>query len=497
MSAQPTAISSAQLQENAMLRHQHVLICGVQDTPNTLTENSVASAEVPERKANVNAVKATQEQVYITENFCGQVFSDPASFLVAKETLHADARVYVFGNISQTLLAYQLVDAKISGLYIIKELSSEYTELQQAYVEVTLGQVPINVHDVGVLFRQYFDSDTDRYTAINNAHEFQSLTESSKPGVAYRKGIYLTEVVEVKEKAEVQFKLLRCSSNFSGPTDNFRAPDWEVCDSVNALARAFFRDEAPLNHVLAQTYHNSVDAEGKNGKKPKQRKAKIKQHSDKTKDMPKNALMAFVTFYEGYLKDTFTAANLAQVGQSVEDPYDQVLFNNKRTLTNKTSVLTILRFRLKPSVTDPAFTPRFDVRLYPNSVFLMSLVTNRLYTHEIVPSSLPVDKLPTRMGYVIRCSNTHAVFNDEEKQTYIVTSGGDKSTNTIEETPTQQQQLQPQSQPRQQVKLVPADRENIERLKHLYRKENSTTDQVFYEGFHFSLNKGDYIRPLV
>ena len=52
----------------------------------------------------------------------------------------------------------------------------------------------------------------------------------------------------------------------------------------------------------------------------------------------------------------------------------------------------------------------------------MSLNTNRLYTHESIPSTLPVDNIPTRLGYVIRCSTTKAVF--KEGQTFVV--NGDK-----------------------------------------------------------------------
>ena len=48
----------------------------------------------------------------------------------------------------------------------------------------------------------------------------------------------------------------------------------------------------------------------------------------------------------------------------------------------------------------------------------MSLDSNRLYTHEIIPSSLPIEKLPIRMGYVIRCSKTKALYNDGK--TYLI-----------------------------------------------------------------------------
>ena len=137
--------------------------------------------------------------------------------------------------------------------------------------------------------KKYFD-------LIEKAHEFQSLTESTKASSAMRTGIYMTHVK--KDNDELSFKLLRCSSNFSGPSCNFADTDNEVIDKVNEMSNLYFSNPAGLNHVLAQIYKNRVETvENKKGTVVKQRKAKIKAHSDKTKDMPENAIMAFTTFY--------------------------------------------------------------------------------------------------------------------------------------------------------------------------------------------------------
>lgn len=86
---------------------------------------------------------------------------------------------------------------------------------------------------------------------------------------------------------------MRCSTNLDGPTENFRQTDIEIVNAVNGVRAKFFEDSASLNHVLAQTYHNVKNDEGKS------KKAKISRHSDKTKDMPDNGLLAFCTFYQG------------------------------------------------------------------------------------------------------------------------------------------------------------------------------------------------------
>jgi hypothetical protein len=81
--------------------------------------------------------------------------------------------------------------------------------------------------------------------------------------------------------------LLRCSSNLGGPTDNFRETDSVILNAVNETCANLFEQKVDLNHVLAQVYTNSSG-----------HKAKIKAHSDKTKDMPRNGVIAFVTFYD-------------------------------------------------------------------------------------------------------------------------------------------------------------------------------------------------------
>jgi hypothetical protein len=381
----------------------------------------------------------------IKENFCGNIF-DIDSFDQIKCSLNSI--IYLCGNIAEI---YDQIDFSKNIVNVIEELSSNYENVEN-YQLITLGEVPINMYNVGVYFRKFFNSEKDYYDSIVEEHEFQSLTLSNKPGKAFRKGIYLTKVKE--ENGEIKFKLLRCSTNLGGPTDNFRETDNEIIDKVNNISQYFFKDKVKLNHVLAQTYHNS-EVDGK------QKKAKIAEHSDKTKDMPKNAIMAFCTFYKDYSNDSF---NNQELNDNKKIGYDYCYGKGN-------SVLTKLRFRLKheAAIKNPELQKQFDITLYPNSVFLMSLRTNRLYTHEIMPSHLSINKIPTRMGYVVRCSNTNAIFKDD--QTYITKYGHN-------------------------FKLNESTKEGIKELKQLYFKENTGIEMVDYDDkFYFSMNSGDYIRP--
>jgi hypothetical protein len=382
--------------ENTLLTTKHVLICAD-----------------PMAHPDLELIKT---------NFCGIVLGAPHDHKCSFDTL-----VYMGGDIEK-------IHTTDGTPLVIKELSYNYTNKHQL---VSIGEVPLNIHNVGVYFRNFFSSTKDYFGIISKEHEFQSLTESTKGSSAFRKGIYLTEVTKADDDA-LNFNLLRCSTNMNGPTDNFRTTDHEVVAKVNDICKYFFSEKTNLNHVLAQIYHNGQDNS--------QKKAKIKEHSDKTKDMPRAGLIAFCTFYNG---DDL---------KGIKEDY----------CYNKTSVLTKLRFRLKDMVKDEKYVKQFDVVLYPNSVFIIPLSTNRLYTHEIVPSVLPVDKIPTRLGYVIRCSETRAV--SKNGQVYITEDGG-------------------------LVKLEKPTNADVDELRKLYFKENTTDELMDYGKVNFSMNDGDYVTP--
>jgi hypothetical protein len=305
---------------------------------------------------------------------------------------------------------------------------------------VDIDQVPIDMHGVGVLVPDAFSS-LDHFTEVRKAHRFYNLTESNKAGKSFRKGVYITDVKEETREggAARRFSLLRCSSNLDGPTEGLQAVDRHILQVVNQLVGELFTNAAEVNHVLAQVYENTP-ATSENG----ERKARIKRHSDKTKDMPANGVIAFCSFYSTETKD-------------------------ERTFTR-------LRFRLKDDANEigrPSLEAnpeaKFDVLLRPNSVFIIPLSTNRLYTHEIVPPALPAHMLPTRLGYVARCSATTAIFRDG--QVYLNSHGS----------------LVPLKEPQEQ---------EVSALKSNYLAENTTSKEVSYGKLDFSLNNGDYMCPI-
>ncbi|MBE1532882.1 hypothetical protein [Actinomadura algeriensis] len=314
---------------------------------------------------------------------------------------------------------------------------------------VGLGQVPVRVHGAGVYYRRFFDLDADHFGRVRAEHVFQSLTESTKPGTAHRSGIYLTPVT--RHGDELHFRLLRCSTNLSGPTENFRATDTRIVEDLNREAASVFRNHAPLNHVLAQIYHNTPASAGR-----KQSKAKISAHADKTKDMPVNGIMTFCTFYD----------RLDALHPMSDDAFDYGI--------NGASGLTRLCFRLKEPTGGhdvSAFPSQFTLTLYPGSVFFMPLSTNRLYTHEVRPSMLDAELLPTRLGYVVRCSSAEAVH--ENGRTFLKKDGG-------------------------LVELGPPTPAGMDELRRLYAEENKASSFIDYgDEFLFSMNAGDYVAPRV
>jgi hypothetical protein len=296
--------------------------------------------------------------------------------------------VYLCGDVAAVSVSRLDGAARV---FVVRELSQGYREHGGGPWDVVgCGRVPRRVHGVGVYYPRFFEPADDHFGRIRAEHVFQSLTESTKPGTAHRSGIYLTPVSRTGD--ELHFRLLRCSTNLSGPTEGFGATDASIVEELNREAASVFRDQAPLNHVLAQIYHNTLATAER-----RQSKARISAHADKTKDMPADGIMAFCTFYD----------RLEHVQPLSGDPFDLGL--------KGVSALTRLRFRLKAPVNgqDARGLPeQFSVTLHPGSVFFMPLSTNRFYTHEVRPSALDPEVLPTRLGYVVRCSNTEAVHID-------------------------------------------------------------------------------------
>lgn len=377
----------------------------------------------------------------VCAHFCGEVVTSMANIK------NDDQRqIYVCGDISQ-------LNDEIEQVLILGEFSTNF----EARVErtgcslVSVGQVPVLVHDLGVFFKRFFTED-NLFERIQEEHAFQQLTESTKQSKARRTGIYLTDIVQefVPDDGEVlHYRLLRCSSNLTGPTDNLRTTDKMIVNAINDAARNVFEQPPNLNHVLAQVYENKRDE----GETRRERKAKISAHSDKTKDMYEDGLIAFCSFYD--------PTGFEKLARSTMDPYDWRY--------KKSSGLTQLYFKLKPTVMDENLIKTFSVMLYPNSVFFIPLSTNRLYTHEIRPSPLNIDRIPTRMGYVVRSSRAEAQFMNG--QVYL------KHDKTL-------------------IQLEPMIHQSMTTLRESYYQENSTDGQVSYGDVHFSMNTGDYKKPI-
>lgn len=400
----------------------------------------------------------------LSRHFCGRVVVGGGMLEISTD-FSADRHVYACGDMSSRYASF-FDPLPFKTLRVIRELSTHCDAVGGvALVElVELGAVPIHVHGVGVYFRKLFPDQGSYFDRVLSEHKFQSLTESNKPDLAFRKGIYLSRVEQAApgtdEAPGLAFHLLRCSSNLDGPTENFRDADLDIVARANEAAREVFRDPVDLNHVLAQVYTNPAGSK---------KKAKIKAHSDKTKDMPRNGLIAFCTFYDSYADGRFHLPCMDGISAK---GFDHVY-------RDASSILTRLHFKLKASDRKD-LVGEFDVVLYPNSAFFISLETNRLYTHEIRPSVLPSDKIPTRLGYVVRCSSTRALWKDGQTWLQPRDRESDGKDSKVSLAP-----------------LEPITDDARQRLRDLYYRENSTTDPVHYGEVLFSMNQGDYLQPVI
>jgi hypothetical protein len=82
---------------------------------------------------------------------------------------------------------------------------------------------------------------------------------------------------------------------------------------------------------------------------------------------------------------------------------------------------------------------------------------------------LDADQLPTRLGYVVRCSNAEAVHKN-----------GHTFLNLDSDL----------------VQLEPPTEEGMDELRRLYAEENRTSSFIDYgDKIFFSMNAGDYVAP--
>ena len=207
---------------------------------------------------------SNQQVEGLIKNFCGIIirkFEDLPD--ISMKT------VYLCGDISLVVnsLNSPFHTTTIHNINIIEEISTNYDDMNWKIVK--LGQVPILIHGVGVYYRNLFnDQQSNYFQQINTEHTFQTLTESNKPSLALRTGIYITPVKKSID-GDLHFNLLRCSSNLSGPTCNFSPTDNFIVQTLNNQVMNVFDNPARLNHILAQIYHNTSSSDNSNNKQTK------------------------------------------------------------------------------------------------------------------------------------------------------------------------------------------------------------------------------------
>ena len=140
--------------------------------------------------------------------FCGEtVFSleDVADRLKEEKK----KLVYIAGDVQ--LIWKTIPEFFRTSTFVITDYSYHLEEVKKSFtpLEVRVGQVPRNVHGVGVWLPDFFDSKTDYFEEVQKAHPFRSLRLSTKPDEAYRTGTYLSRVWQ--EEKKTHFHLLRCS----------------------------------------------------------------------------------------------------------------------------------------------------------------------------------------------------------------------------------------------------------------------------------------------
>ena len=367
--------------------------------------------------SNILLVCHPHEDYSIVDNFCGHVIFH--NFAHDNYYKFSPQKTYFLCG---TIDHYTHESCKY--IFFVKECCNP-TPVDSPYT-ISKDSLPINHHGVAIELRNVFSQYDHLFTTVKRCHHFGELTESTKTNKAFRTGLYMSNVVK-SDNEQYSFNLMRCSSNFSNATENFRFVDRNIIQTVQSKCDTLFEEPVSLNHVLAQIYNNLEDM----------KRATLKAHSDKTKDMAiDSGVIAFCSFYD-------------------VEPLDE------RSCSR-------LKFKLKDKE-DMSMVKTFTLTLLPNSVIIIPLSTNRLYTHEIKSS---LGTYPsTRMGYVIRCSKQRAVSRNGE--TFLLMDNGDECC------------------------LTKPNPEEIVHIKGLYLAQNNETEYPdFMPVLSHSLNEGDFMTPI-
>jgi hypothetical protein len=355
------------------------------------------------------------EFMYLKLHFCGKVVENVREIKRSINTI-----IYFCGNALRSPL-----DA-----FVIKELSYNITTQST----VSLGAVPINISGAGIMFRRFFTKDCI-FSEITNDRAFKQVTENCGSEKIAHTGLFLSPVERHRDglKYYIQRSRMVCSE----PLSCMKTIDAEITSLVNVSVNSFFKSKVRFNHIFADLHSPAEN-----------RKYKPFNKSENTKDMHADALIAYCTFYKDY-------DGLDFIRQSSDDSIFDCAYGG-------TSIFPKMRFKLKRDAPlDKYMRNSFTVTLYPNSLFVISLSTNRFYTHEVI---MPNTKKLTRVNYTLCSSKTWVLFRNRP---YIYENGI----------------------------LTRMDKIGGERLEELCSKENNSSIKIDYPNVYCSLSEGDYKEP--
>lgn len=93
--------------------------------------------------------------IYMKDNFAGRVVTQ-------LEDLTLTPIMYLTGDINK-LLSNEII-RQCPSLCVIEEFSTYIHDDNPLLKFIPYGQVPLNIHNVGVYFRRYFDDDIDYFS---------------------------------------------------------------------------------------------------------------------------------------------------------------------------------------------------------------------------------------------------------------------------------------------------------------------------------------------
>ena len=127
----------------------------------------------------------------IKNNFCGKVLTTLNDYIYTESTL-----LYLCGNINKIYLNNKLDQYNFTEILIINELSHNIDINMINYTLISINEVPLNIHNVGIFFKNMFSLDKN-YFKLDDIKRIAGTSAGALLGTFLAVGYKLDDILNL------------------------------------------------------------------------------------------------------------------------------------------------------------------------------------------------------------------------------------------------------------------------------------------------------------